>query len=72
MSEENKIRPFLIGIVDGSLSNQLAQELDKRLEGYPICKLSMSNYLKDGAKNEAIKFQYMISKTGKELMKLKK
>ena len=71
MSEENKIRPFLIGIVDGSLSNQLAQELDKRLEGYPICKLSMSNYLKDGAKNEAIPefidFELLVSNLSKLL-----
>ena len=71
MSEENKIRPFLIGIVDGSLSNQLAQELDKRLEGYPICKLSMTNYLKDGAKNEAIPefidFELLVSNLSKLL-----
>ena len=53
MSEDNKFRPFLIGIVDGSLTNQLAQELNKQLEGFPICKISISNYLKDGAKNEA-------------------
>jgi uridine kinase len=71
MSEENKIRPFLIGIVDGSLSNHLAQELDKRLEGYPICKISMSNYLKDGAKNEtipeSIDFELLVSNLSKLL-----
>ena len=71
MSEENKIRPFLIGIVDGSLSNHLAQELDKRLEGYPICKISMSNYLKDGAKNEtipeSIDFELVVSNLSKLL-----
>ena len=71
MSEENKIRPFLIGIVDGSLSNHLAQELDKRLDGYPICKISMSNYLKDGAKNEtipeSIDFELLVSNLSKLL-----
>ena len=71
MSEENKIRPFLIGIVDGSLSNHLAQELDKRLEGYPICKISMSDYLKDGAKNEtipeSIDFELLVSNLSKLL-----
>jgi uridine kinase len=71
MSEENKIRPFLIGIVDGSLSNHLAQELDKRLDGYPICKISMSDYLKDGAKNEtipeSIDFELLVSNLSKLL-----
>ena len=52
MSEENKIRPFFIGIVDGSLTNHIANELYKRLEGFPVCKISISNYLKDGAKND--------------------
>ncbi len=53
MSEENKYRPFLIGIVDGSLTNQITQQLGNKLEGEPICLISMSNYLKDGADNEA-------------------
>lgn len=65
MNEENKFRPFLIGIVDGSLTNILAQELYQNLEGFPICKISMSNYLKDGAKNEAcpefIDFELLLS-----------
>ena len=52
MNEENKIRPFFIGIVDGSLTNHIANELYKRLEGFPVCKISISNYLKDGAKND--------------------
>ena len=65
MSEENQFRPFLLGIVDGSLTNQLAEELNKKLEGFPICKISISNYLKDGAKNETspeyIDFELLVS-----------
>ena len=70
MSEQNKFRPFLIGIVDGSLTNDLSHELYKKLEGCPICTLSMSNYLKDGAENEAnpesVDFELLLS----DLLKL--
>jgi len=65
MSEENKIRPFFIGIVDGSLTNHLIKELEKNLEGYPVCKLSMTNYLKDGTKSDSspeyIDFELLLS-----------
>jgi uridine kinase len=52
MNEENKIRPFLMGIVDGSLSNKFATDLYEKLENGPVCRISMSNYLKDGSKKE--------------------
>ena len=53
MSEENKFRPFLIGIVDGSLENQITKQLLNKLEGYQICSIYMYNYLIDGAENES-------------------
>ena len=53
MIEENKFRPFLIGIVDGSLENQITKQLTNKLEGCQICTIYMSNYLKDGAENES-------------------
>ena len=52
MNEENKIRPFLMGIVDGSLTNKFANELYKKVESSSVCKILMSNYLKDGSKLE--------------------
>ena len=54
MIEENKFRPFLIGIVDGSLENQITKQLLSKLEGYQICSIYMSNYLIDGAENESV------------------
>ena len=53
MTEENKFRPFLIGIVDGSLENQITKQLLNKLEGYQICSIYMSNYLKNGKENES-------------------
>jgi uridine kinase len=47
MTEKVKVRPFLIGIVDGGLTNEIIKQLEKHLEGYPICTISMSNYYKD-------------------------
>ena len=47
MTEAVKVRPFLIGIVDGGLTNEIIKQLEKYLEGYPICTVSMSNYYKD-------------------------
>ena len=47
MKEKEKIRPFLIGIVDGGLSNEIISQLEKHLEGYPICTISISSYCKD-------------------------
>ena len=37
MTEAVKVRPFLIGIVDGGLTNEIIKQLEKYLEGYPIC-----------------------------------
>ena len=54
MIEENKFRPFLIGIVDGSLENQITKQLLSKLEGYQICSIYMSNYLIDGSENESV------------------
>lgn len=47
MTEKVKIRPFLIGVVDGGLTNEIIKQLEKYLEGYPICTISMSNYYKN-------------------------
>ena len=47
MTEAVKVRPFLIGIVDGGLTNEIIKQLEKNLEGYPIGTISMSNYYKD-------------------------
>lgn len=48
-----KFRPFLIGVVDGGLTDQIVKQLNSKLEGYPICTISISNYLKDNADNES-------------------
>ena len=50
---EFKFRPFLIGIVDGGLTEQMVKQLNIKLEGCPISTISLSNYLKDGAESEA-------------------
>ena len=65
MSEE-KIRPFLIGIVDGGFTNEIIKQLEKYLEGYPICTISLENYFKDLTeenymKPESIDFDLLLS-----------
>lgn len=66
MTEEGKIRPFLIGIVDGGFTNEIIKQLEKHLEGYPICTISLDNYFKDlteenGLKPEVIDFDLFLS-----------
>ena len=66
MSEEGKIRPFLIGIVDGGFTNEIIKQLEKYLEGYPICTISLENYFKDLTeenymKPESIDFDLLLS-----------
>ena len=34
MTEAVKVRPFLIGIVDGGLTNEIIKQLEKNLEGF--------------------------------------
>ena len=46
-SEENRIRPFFIGIVDSGLSNNIIKLLEQNLQGYPISTISMITYLKE-------------------------
>ena len=70
MSEEVKVRPFLIGIVDGGLTNEIIKQLEKHLEGYPICTISITNYYKDLSENNDIKpelidFDLLLSDLGK-------
>ena len=59
MKEEIKIRPFVIGIVDGGLTNEIMKQLEKYLEGYPICTISMENYYKDLIDDNYIKPEYI-------------
>ena len=54
MTEKVKVRPFLIGVVDGGLTNEIIKQLEKHLEGYPICTISLSNYCKDKLGKEFI------------------
>ena len=71
MSEkEVKVRPFLIGIVDGGLTNEIIKLLEKHLEGYPICTISITNYYKDLSEDNNIKpqlidFDLLLSDLGK-------
>ena len=69
---EEKIRPFLIGIVDGGFTNEIIKQLEKHLEGYPICTISLDNYFKDlteeiELKPEIIDFDLFLS----DLMKIR-
>ena len=59
MTEEIKIRPFVIGVVDGGLTNEIIKQLEKHLEGYPICTISMENYYKDLIDDNYIKPEYI-------------
>ena len=59
MSEELKIRPFLIGVVDGGLTNEIIKLLENNLKGYPICSFSMTNYYKDLSKDDPEKDNYI-------------
>ena len=59
MSEELKIRPFLIGVVDGGLTNEIIKLLENNLKGYPICSISMTNYYKDLSKDDPEKDNYI-------------
>ena len=70
MSEEVKIRPFLIGVVDGGLTNEVIKQLEKYLEGYPICSISMTDYFKDSIgenyiKPDSIDFDLLLSDLAK-------
>ena len=69
---EEKIRPFLIGIVDGGFTNEIIKQLEKHLEGYPICTILLDNYFKDlteeiELKPEIIDFDLFLS----DLMKIR-
>ena len=46
MTKKEKIRPFLIGIVDGGLTNEIISQLEKYLEGYPICQFQCQFIIK--------------------------
>ena len=59
MTEEIKIRPFVIGVVDGGLTNEIIKQLEQNLEGYPICTISMENYYKDLIDDNYIKPEYI-------------
>ena len=59
MTEEIKIRPFVIGVVDGGLTNEIIKQLEKNLEGYSICTISMENYYKDLIDDNYIKPEYI-------------
>lgn len=70
MDEEIKVRPFLIGVVDGGLTNQIIKQLEKYLEGYPICTISIKDYYKDlsednNIKPEKIDFDLLLSDLAK-------
>ena len=70
MTEEIKIRPFVIGVVDGGLTNEIIKQLEKNLEGYPIGTISMENYYKDliddnNIKPENIDFDLLLSDLAK-------
>lgn len=54
MTDEVKVRPFLIGIVDGGLTNEIISQLEKYLKGYPICTVSISNYYKDMTEEDTL------------------
>jgi uridine kinase len=70
MTEDVKVRPFLIGVVDGGLTNEIIKQLEKNLEGYPICTISITNYYKDlsednNIKPEIIDFDLLLSDLAK-------
>lgn len=59
MAEELKIRPFLIGVVDGGLTNEIIKLLENNLQGYPICTISLTNYYKDLSNEDPEKDNYI-------------
>ena len=48
-----------IGVVDEGLTNEIIKQLEKNLEGYPICTISMENYYKDLIDDNNIKPEYI-------------
>ena len=52
MAEEEQFKPFIIGIVDGGLTNHIIKQIENHLESYPICTISMTDYYKDMSPNE--------------------
>ncbi len=59
MSEEIKVRPFLIGVVDGGMTNEIIKLLENNLQGYPICTVSIANYYKDLSNEDSEKDDYI-------------